>query len=54
MRYFLGQYETEEGSLITLNFSSLLQLSTQTLKSVHLGYISFNYFQFQPSVKIFR
>jgi hypothetical protein len=31
-----------------------LQLSTQTLKSINLGYPSFNLFQSQSSIKIFR
>jgi hypothetical protein len=36
--------------LITPDLLLFLQLSTQTLKSVNLGYPSFNLFQFQPSV----
>jgi hypothetical protein len=39
---------------ITLYLLSLLQLSTQTLKSINLGYPSFNLFQSQSSIKIFR
>jgi hypothetical protein len=41
-------------SLITPDLSSLLKQGTQTLKSVNLEYPSFNFFQFQPFVRIFH
>jgi hypothetical protein len=48
------QKKREKTSLTTFDLSSLLKKNTQTLKSVNLRYISFNFFQFQPSVRIFR
>jgi hypothetical protein len=41
-------------SFITPDFSSLLQLCTQTLESFNLGYPSLNFFKFQLFVRIFR
>jgi hypothetical protein len=38
-------------SLITSNISSLLQKGTQTLKSVNLGFLSFNFFNLNPPLK---
>jgi hypothetical protein len=51
--WYKKKKKKKKTSLITLDLLSLLKKCIKTLKSVNLGYPSFNFFNFNPPIEFF-